>query len=140
MNRRTGKIYSLNRDEFIDIVNNSSTLKQILKTLGLSFRGHSYDVLNQRMKEEGIVFNNLERKHHTIYKDIKCVLIENSPYVSTNNLKKRLIECGILKNECVICNQQPIHNNMYLCLQLDHINGIHNDNRLDNLRSKAYRH
>lgn len=36
--------------------------------------------------------------------------------------------------ECVLCDNQGFHNNQELILELDHINGIRNDNRLQNLR------
>lgn len=50
------------------------------------------------------------------------------------NLRKRLIKDGLLKNVCSICLCRPVHNNKPLTLQLDHINGVNNDNRLNNLR------
>lgn len=36
--------------------------------------------------------------------------------------------------KCAICGQEPIWNGRELVLTLDHINGINNDDRLDNLR------
>jgi DNA-binding CsgD family transcriptional regulator len=50
------------------------------------------------------------------------------------NLKKRLIEAGILEDVCSICHNPPIWNNQKLVLQLDHINGKGKDNRIENLR------
>ena len=45
-----------------------------------------------------------------------------------------MIKNNILENKCDICNQIPFHNGKKLVLALDHINGINNDNRLENLR------
>jgi len=64
---------------------------------------------------------------------LEKILVENSTYCR-NTLKRRLLEDGILKNECSICGQQPIWNNKPLVMVIDHINGINNDNRLENLR------
>jgi len=36
--------------------------------------------------------------------------------------------------QCYLCGQQPMWNGKQLVLILDHINGINNDNRLENLR------
>lgn len=52
---------------------------------------------------------------------------------SRRNIKQRLLGAGILQNRCDICGisdwlDQP------LSIQIDHINGIRNDNRLTNLR------
>ena len=64
---------------------------------------------------------------------LEQILIKNSTYANTNNLKKRLINAGMLKYHCSICGINEWQGKE-LVLQLDHINGIHNDNRLENLR------
>lgn len=50
------------------------------------------------------------------------------------HLKKRLVREGILVNVCSECSCPPVWNGKELNLQLDHINGINTDNRLENLR------
>ena len=51
-----------------------------------------------------------------------------------SQIKKKIInEYGILE-QCSICQTGNIWNNEPLSLQLDHINGINNDHRLENLR------
>lgn len=57
----------------------------------------------------------------------------NSP-TPRKAIKKYILDNNIFKNECAICAKPPINNNLPLVMQLDHINGIHNDNRLINLR------
>lgn len=135
MKTRYGKIYSLSSEDFKEIALKSSTLKEMLDYIGLGYRGHSYETLKERLKLEGLELPNehIPRKQ-VIYENIRDVLIENSPYVSTNTLKKRLIKEGILENKCSLCGQPPIHNGNPLSLQMDHINGIHDDHRLENLR------
>lgn len=133
MSTRYGKIYSLSKEEFKDIANKSSTLKEMLDYIGLGYRGHSYDTLKQRLVEEKIDFNSSYVKNNR-YKNMSEILVENSKYISTSNLKQKILKEGLLKNICAICGQKPIHNNLPLALQLDHINGIHSDHRLENLR------
>ena len=61
------------------------------------------------------------------------ICVENSTY-GRGHLKFRLIENGMLRNKCYICNLDPIWNNKKLVMVLDHKNGINNDNRPDNLQ------
>lgn len=61
------------------------------------------------------------------------VFIENSTY-SRNKLKARIINQNLFEYKCQKCGNNGFHNNKPLSLQLDHINGISDDNRLVNLR------
>lgn len=63
---------------------------------------------------------------------LEQALIENSSY-SRQSLKRRLLREGLLKNECAECGQRPRWKGKLLVLILDHINGVNDDNRLDNL-------
>lgn len=64
---------------------------------------------------------------------ILSLLVINSSF-NRSHLKKRLLKEGLLKNICYICGQLPNWNSKPLSLQIDHINGISSDNRLENLR------
>src|ERR1017187_4551886 len=59
------------------------------------------------------------------------IFIENWPG-SPTSVKKRYRK--LVNYICVMCGNAGIHNNKPLVLQLDHINGVNNDNRLENLR------
>lgn len=48
--------------------------------------------------------------------------------------KQQLVGLNYKKDECELCGQGPEYNGQFLNLQLDHINGTHSDNSLDNLR------
>lgn len=61
------------------------------------------------------------------------VFVCNSLY-SRNHLKKRIIDERLLPYTCAECSNNGQHNGKKLSLQLDHINGISDDNRLENLR------
>lgn len=63
----------------------------------------------------------------------EAVFVENSTY-ARHLIKKRILKQDLIKYECFICGLGPIWNNHPMPLILDHINGINNDNRLENLR------
>jgi len=62
------------------------------------------------------------------------ILVENSTYSNRQYLVLRLLEKELIKNICTMCNIGPEWKGKKLVLQLDHINGTNNDNRINNLR------
>lgn len=61
------------------------------------------------------------------------ILVENSP-ASRKTLRDYLAKYNILEYKCAICGNIGEWNRVSLTLQIDHINGINNDNRKENLR------
>jgi hypothetical protein len=61
------------------------------------------------------------------------VLIEGSTY-DRRHLKRRLFAEGIKQRRCEACGQGETWRGERMALVLDHVNGVWNDNRLQNLR------
>jgi hypothetical protein len=61
------------------------------------------------------------------------VLVEGSTY-HRGHLKRRLLAEGLKRPECEMCGQGELWRGRRMSLVLDHINGIHDDHRLENLR------
>ena len=64
---------------------------------------------------------------------LALVMVENSTY-NRGNLKERLLAEGIKQPVCEMCGQGDVWNGRRMSLVLDHINGVHDDHRLENLR------
>lgn len=135
---RKSKVYLVSDDEFKEIIKNASSYSDCLRALGLNTRGgSSTDVLKRRIQElncstEHFHSNNGKQSCYAKY-SLDEILIKNSSYANISSLKKRLINENKLEYKCACCGLtdwlgQPI------TLQLDHINGINNDHRLENLR------
>jgi len=61
------------------------------------------------------------------------VLVEGSSY-ARHALKQRLFAEGLKLVRCELCGQGDVWHGRRMALILDHINGVANDNRLENLR------
>lgn len=64
---------------------------------------------------------------------IEDICVENARPYSSTKLKHRLLKAGVLKNECAVCGLTSWLGSP-ITLHLDHINGSHSDNRIENLR------
>ena len=131
------KVYQVSDEEFRTIVANSFSYSDCLRALGLGTSGgSSTDVLKKRIKELGCSTEHFNGHRSGAIRNrmsLEEILVENSTYVSTVSLKKRLLDANLLEYKCSKCGISN-WNNEPLTLQLDHINGNHNDNRIENLR------
>lgn len=64
---------------------------------------------------------------------LEKILVENSTY-SRSNLKMRLYEEGLKEPRCELCGQAEIWRGKHMGMILDHMNGVRDDNRLENLQ------
>lgn len=140
MRKRISIIWTTSKDDVLTIVNSSFTISEILSKFGLTNKGYNYRTLRKRLEEDNIKYSHILPGRNAKGRPIKrskieldLILVEHSSY-NRCHLKNRLIKAGLLINKCYICEQLPLWNSKPLSLQLDHINGISDDNRLENLR------
>jgi hypothetical protein len=127
------------KDFLENIVKESDNIGMALEKLNLRKAGGNYKVIHKYIREYNLDISHFIKGEFKVGSnpknklDLNCVLVENSTYGRTN-LKKRLYDEGLLKRECCLCGQDENWNGMKISLILDHINGVYNDNRLENLR------
>lgn len=123
-----------NRDKLEKAIQDSGSLKEVLIKLGLRAAGGNYKSLKIRAKEFGLdlpVWDTSKGIQQVPIPDSEVFVI-NSTFSNRYLIKQRLYQMGV-KEECSKCGLGPEWNGMPLTLQLEHINGVHNDNRLENL-------
>jgi len=138
-------IWQFSKELIQENLDTSSSYDEFFKKINLNVSKSLIKMLRYRTKIENIShekFNNnvKKRRQENISQGnkfkpipIENILVKNSTYTSSVNLKKKLLNLGLLKNECAIC-QINSWLDKPLVLQLDHINGKNNDNRITNLR------
>jgi hypothetical protein len=129
------------RELLTKVVAENNTMVDVMKAFGSNPSGGLHNHLLRRTKEWGISIDHFVGKGHLRGKkhywgrsrQLEDVMTEKSNY-NRVHLKRRLLQCGLLKNECSLCGQLPEFNGKPLVMILDHINGVYDDHRLINLR------
>ena len=134
----TNKIYELSDNDFIDLIKSSTCVKEVLFKLGYTTVGNSwgYSQVRNRMSILNLSSCDFKGRNNTFFKKEHLSydkLFKEDCNHSRTFLRKTIIKNNLLDYRCAICGIDSWNGNK-LSLELDHINGINNDNRLCNLR------
>lgn len=140
--KRTSPVWMITKKGLQDLLDKSSAITDVLKELGLDAYNGNHRTLNERIEIDDLQLDKFKRNRdvrrtkNAISKNtipLKDILVENSTYKNNGNIKKRIVEEGLLVYKCCECGIDE-WNGVEISLQLDHINGVNNDNRVENLR------
>jgi Zn finger protein HypA/HybF involved in hydrogenase expression len=130
--------HDYSKETLSEIVSKCSNLAQVCRAYGITSSSGNYKTIKKKIQEFNIDISHFTRKLKKVkvserVNNIEDILVENSPYQNISSLKKKILKQGLMEYKCAICGISEWLGNP-LSLQLDHINGISNDHRLENLR------
>ena len=132
----------IDKEKLTEAIKNSYCYSDIFNNLNKKMTGSSLKTIKKLISEYGIDINHFDQykknkencKNGLSFKyPISHWLVFGSN-IGSHHLKLKLYKEGLKKRECELCGQGEEWKGKKMSLILDHINGIHNDNRLENLR------
>jgi len=139
-------IWKIPIEEFQNHVQSSTSLSELLNKCGLENKGGNTNTLKRRLIEEKIDYSHIPlgidsnkgRKFYNLGKmtieEVNLNLLIKDSKFSRDTVKRYLKHYNLLPYICNECKIHPVWNNKPLSLQLDHKNGISNDNNINNLQ------
>lgn len=123
--------------ELKEAIKNSKSWKQVCEYLNSGIECGSQSNFKKRADRENITYKHFigsgwnkgisSKKYISALEYLKC------NYIKSHILKLKLIKEHILKKECNLCKIKE-WNNEEVVWELDHIDGNHYNNKLDNLQ------
>lgn len=125
-------------DDFVRLWNQSQSITDVLALFSLKPKGGNGKTLQERcvvlgLDYKGKCVSGRRKGSQSIRISDTEVFCENSN-IRRSVVRKRLLESGEVPYVCELCGMPPYWQGKPLTLILDHINGVSNDHRINNLR------
>ncbi len=132
------KIHRWEKKNLEKAIKNSQCKSDILRSLNISIKSGNFQTLDRYCKKYCIDISHLKYKQDrgNKFHEIKSnneLFVENSDSIG-KTIKERILKHNLIEYKCECCGNNGEWMNKKISLQLDHINGINDDNRLENLR------
>lgn len=125
-----------NKEYITEIVRVSRSIADVLRSIGLPTNSGNYKTFHRYCRKW-----NLDISHFQPYKNNSHVLTIPLDHIiikdcghSQNALRNAIIRNKLIEYKCERCGNSGSWMSQDLSLHLDHINGVNNDNRIENLR------
>jgi len=135
------KEYSI--EELKSVIKECDTIRQVLIKFNRNESSASYRVLNKKIKEWSIDTTHFLTQSEIFKRTFangKLKILTNEEIfikdstTGRSTVKKRITSEELIEYKCISCGNDGTWMDKKITLILDHINGINNDNRLENLR------
>lgn len=131
---------SWTNDQLQHAVQASGSIRQVIRRLGLIPAGGNYRQVTHAIERFGLRTTPFKGQAwsrglvlpRAPMSDLSDILVQHS-YFNTSHLRERLFKAGLKERKCEECGWEQQSLDGRIPVELDHINGDHYDNRLENL-------
>lgn len=131
----TNRIRNTSREELQSIANSSTSLSDMLKKFNVDYSKPFYlNMLRGVIESLGVDLTMMSRnKRKSIELSHDEIFTSNSIF-DRATIRRHVVRHNLIEYKCFECGLTGEYNGKPLSLQLDHVNGIRNDHRKENLR------
>ena len=134
-----GSRLSYTEEEARTAIAASKSWAESLRYLGLCPTGGAWRILKKYVRIWGVSTSHFDPEAARVanlrrrQRPLSEMLVENSP-CARKDVKRRLLAEGMKEPVCEMCGQDEMWRGRPMSMILDHINGVRDDHRLENLR------
>jgi 5-methylcytosine-specific restriction endonuclease McrA len=127
-------------EDLIAAVTSAKNMSDVLRTLGMCTKGGNHKTMKRHILRLGLDVShfqpNVARNKALAEGRAKVKLFPGDVFVENGpeNVGRYVKRFSSLEYKCEQCDNLGEHNGKPLSLQIDHRNGVRNDNRIENLR------
>ena len=128
------RVDNFTEQELRQIVSESCSMREVLRKLGYTNIGSNGVTVQKRLDQYNIDTSHFTGLAKTSIKRCEDNIFIKDSTAAQSTLRRWYLKGHYTEYKCSICGQEPVWNGKELTLTLDHVNGINNDDRLENLR------
>ena len=136
-----GALGRFTREDLSTVVAVSLSYSDCLRRLGLPTTGGTFNIFKRRLVQESVNTSHFKRfgmvpgspNVPLTIEEFRVFLVQESK-MTQSRLRRYFRRFSLRPYVCRLCYQMPVWRDQPLALELDHINGVNNDCRLENLR------